>query len=502
MNNTPFAQLAELAPSATAPGLSPADALAGFHNVLRGEAIPAGRLMFAGYPSAAAVNGCSLVCDSSVLGLQPHVALLQLSGAGPGYSGLLNECAKDLPQSVLESVKGQSIEVAPLGRRVGLCIRLLDSPVGTLAPSVHLTIQRHLSSILLDNPSLLHPAFLVPRRNGNRTEFVSIASALASSTQGALPRYSHFRPDETPPVAAGDIRDRHLFARLEAFARSPCVRWALSERTMRIEAADPVGSSCAIQVKQEALPQALLRSLTPHPEFLASVLELDELAFPRLRSEKALPFAHAIAAQDRWRHQLVPLLARSTFAAFGSLHSHLEGINGWTPFHRKDRWLLAAVKARAPELAGLMAKTLGAGLQRWMFPPGASAIPPRLAAENLERIVAGLVECGLAESSLSAAAFVMEHTIGRSRPDGRLPSASTPQALAFLSGLDRYGAGPAAMTQLCTALGSAAASAHAADWQAAVDAIEIERRMGALLNAPVAAASPVAPRQPARARTP
>lgn len=502
MTNTPFAQLAELAPRAVASGLSPADALAGFHSALRDEAIPAGRLTFSGYPSGSAVAGCSMVCDASVLALQPHVALLQLSGAGPGYNGLLNECARDLPQSVLQSVKTEAVEPAPMGRSIGLCIRLLDAPLGTLAPSVHRTIQRHFSAILLDNPALLHPAFLVPRRNGNRTEFVGIASALASSSQGALPRYCHFRPDEQPPTEASDAQDQQLFARLESFSRNPCVRWAMAEKSIRVEAADPVGSSCAIQVKQEALPQALLRSLAPQPEFLASVIELDELAFPRLRRQKALPFAHAISAQERWKHQLLPLLARSTFAAFGTLHSHLEGMNGWTPFHRKDAWLLAAMKARAPELAGSMAKILGGSLQRWMFPPGTAAVPPRLAAENFDRIITGLMECGLADGPLAAAAFVMEHTIGKARPEGRLPSASTPAALTFLSGLDRHGAGPAAMAQLCTALTTAAGSAHAADWQAAVDAIEIERRMGALLNTPLPAVTAAAPRAAARVRTP
>ena len=504
--------LGQLVPPSIPVGASAGDAVASVTAEIERNVIPASRLVFGSAVASTGVRGAVLLCDASTLKVSLPQALALLSGAGDRYSGLFDEALPVLSPECASALHGASSDPAPLERRIPICVRLLSLPAGTLPAAIAKAVRAHLSSILLDHPVLLHPSLLIPTSWSGRIEYQGIAAALAMSTHGGLPRYSDFHPNAHPGAFEG-LEDQGLVSRLLAFSRHPCVRLALAGPGFRISSdAPPDAYRCEPVISRDNLVRSMFRSIGPRAQFLGSVMETDELAFPRLRgSDASLPFVSSIYESQRFASQLAALLAQSAIAACGAAHSAAErGTPGWSPYFERDSWFLEKIRSRGLDLVsrrtaggieGHFHRHLMASAQRRIFLAPGAGMPTAILATSAAAIAEGLVRMGVASSSEAASDLLLDWTIGAQRPEGQLPRTDVSGAIAFLKALEsspaRLTAAPA-VEHLASLLGQITSldsqrTPAANDWSHALEIVIAERRMAIMLNGDRVSAEQTAP---------
>ena len=139
---------------------------------------------------------------------------------------------------------------------------------------------------------------------GTEREYVSLVNALAMTNFGALPCYSTFaKPGSTGAeielgldidraldtlrndAKTGSTIDAAAFQRLKRFAEHPCVRACLRDKNHRIRIAG-VNDSRVTHTTIQALT-SMVTITGPRAEFISSVMQLEEFAYPEKGITKA-----------------------------------------------------------------------------------------------------------------------------------------------------------------------------------------------------------------------
>jgi hypothetical protein len=295
------------------------------------------------------LDGHIMLCSSATT-WQPAVDIYrELSGSGAHYNGMFGDGSMLRDEGAARSLTKKDKPAAPISEQVVVCLRILGCSQVSLMPELAAVTRRHLSDILLKYPVLMHPAFLMPVAQPE-TEYTALAWALARTPHGGLPRYSHFK-------SANDELDRGLLQQLTAFAKHPCVRVAMTRAAHRVRLDKDSGNrKREIRMGSETLVRALLALTGPRVQFLASLMELDELANPPGPNvTPPRPFAAMVDKDPSLRGQLDPMLAASTAAASGMVHTAV--VLGTLPdsmrTYERDPHFLASIRTRAPVLFGL-----------------------------------------------------------------------------------------------------------------------------------------------------
>ncbi|MEJ6002598.1 hypothetical protein [Paucibacter soli] len=443
LDNIDLHHLNSLVSREIASGKSGAEALAALASELSGRVIQAKEFAFDRGHADQELPEHLLLCDTAPLTRSTADLYAGLSGTGKGYDGMFGNGEMLRNQPAADSLHRGSSSPASIPVQVTLCLRILGGPQVSMEPALVDAVRLRLSSILLEYPVLMHPAILVPVRNSGNIEFTTIASALATTPHGGLPRPGHF------PIPLG-LDSQALMRSLTEFAVNPCVIAAMSEPMIRVrdQAAGKGGIRSDPKVSREVLARSLLRAIGPRVEFLGSVMELDDLRAKASGDSKPTPpFWCAMQGAPQLRPQLLGMMAQSTAAASGLVHtSSTAGHMPDSMFrHRYDASFLACVRARMGELRPLdisvdsFVSTMASGMQRRIFLGRGDEVSPGEIAHNTEALIRGLVESGTFASTEAAAIFSIQHCIGPGRPDDVLPRTDTTGAIAFLKTIDALG---------------------------------------------------------------
>lgn len=370
-------------------------------------------------------------------------------------------------------------------------------------PQLAAAVRRHLSGIMLQFPVLLHPSILMARLSGPTqiVDYTSLASILATSPHGALPRYSHFRSRQDDKEA-GQI-DHGLIDRLSAFAKHPCVRRVFEQPATRLRQ-DPHAVTARgreIKISTEKLSSATMSALGPRVEFLASVMELDELA-GTYAGELVRPFWSAVKNEPYRIVLLDTILTASIFAAAGGVHAGaLHGIPDEMRAYRPDMGFLTAVRRRQQHLFDTGHDDSGIGqallksCQRRIFLGRQDALAPAEVRHNTRNLAMALHFIGFCNSQQEAAVYLLEVCAGSLRPDGNLPRVDTTGAVAFLKAVDTLGGLGSCDDEVVARIGqlrntiSDARRPFMDAWITAADALASERLMTSVIDRVASAAT-------------
>lgn len=427
-------------------GRSPTQALEPLQKVLDDSVIRTDDLVFDSWQSTVPLPGHILVCnDSSVLSTHLSNVYPAMSGCGPHYNGMYGDCAMLRDKTAATLILNGSRPAASIAEQVVLCLRVMGSSQVSLLPELAAATRRHLSAIMLKYPVLMHPAILVPVLRSGCREYVSLASALSQTVHGALPRYSHFRGREQDKVSGVD---QELVAQLTAFAKHPCVRLAFGRAAHRVRAnrTATTASDKAVNMGKESLVRSVLGLTGPRVEFLASAMELDELAGTPADGP-VRPFWASMRGQDHLLSQLDAMLAASIAAACGLVH--VAALQGTLPdsmrAYAPDTKFLLAIRNRRDHLFGpvpvksAIGQALLKSTQRRLFLGRQDSLAPSELTHNVRNLALGLSHIGFCGSTREAGEFLLEACVGELRPDGNMPSADATCAVAFLKAVDELG---------------------------------------------------------------
>lgn len=501
-------RLNSIIPDALAAGKQPAAALAELDLVLSEQYIDKSRIVFGTSEATEHATGRVLLGESADLATDPGRRLAAICGAGVHYNGMFGDCSlfedENLSRFLLTAVRPP----APVSEQVLHCIKLLGAPEKSSLGAIHDAVQRHLSSILLEYPVLMHPAFMVPRWQWSSNDYRSVTGAIAMAPQGSLPRYSHFhRGNGSVPAPRTDIQ---LLARLKAFATHPCTQLAFNRAGHRIHA--DAGSRPSIKTGKESLLRSLLSVTGPHPSFLASVMEIDELALStHAESWSRRPFWAAASGQAPLVAQLDSMLARSMTAAAGLIHTPAADEKTPAKSYSVDIEFLTNLRNIKGQLfkgdgyESDFGKAIARAMQRSLFLGNGTKQAPLSSAEvafNVRATLWALCEVGLARTPQEAGRFVIDCTLGPRRPDANLPPTDATGAVAFLHALDQSDAlateGHAGavrrLNQISADLNEAAApTQYRADWLTACSVLSTERVMQATFERATSATASIDP---------
>lgn len=443
LSNAALAAYQALVADEMTAGRTGAEVLAVLKSKLDASVVSRDDLTFGTWMSDEALPGHVLLAHSDMLTMFRSHVYSHIAGGGRHYNGMFGDGA------LLRDAEGASEllkvhrEPAPIAEQIVLCMRLLDFGLGSIHPDIAKATRRHLGNILLDHPVLMHPGFLIPvwRSSSDLFEYVSVAHAISTCLNAALPRFDDL-------VDAGR-NDEAVMARLRAFAVHPCTKHALAKPATRVYApASRTERHGKPKIAQETLARAMLGRTGARAGFLASVMDLEELG-GAMRTPDALPLDSTL----RSIHLRAPMsvtMAHSAFGAMGLTHSGSVGsIPEEQLRHPRDARYLAHVKTRLVNLAWqrdteVFAATFVGGIQSRVFKGsrGGSTVPLDVESmmHNLRSVVSGMVECGMADSKSEAAALVLDHTLGAKRPSQNLPMFDAVTASAFLSTMEQLGA--------------------------------------------------------------
>jgi hypothetical protein len=427
-------------------GRSPAQALEPLQKVLENSVIRTDDLVFDAWQSTEPLPGHILACnDSSVLSTSVSNVYPALSGCGPHYNGMYGDREMLRDKTAAIHIQKGNRPAASIAEQVVLCLRVMGTSQVSLMPELAAATRRHLSAIMLKYPVLMHPALLVPVIRGGGREYVSLASALSQTAHGALPRYSHFRSREQDKASGVD---QGLVAQLTAFAKHPCVRLIFGRAAHRVRADLAGKSSRDRQVKmgKESLVRSVLGVTGPRVEFLASVMELDELAGTPVNGP-VRPFWASVDGEEHLLSQLDAMLAASIAAASGLVH--VAAMQGTLPdsmrAYSPDTNFLLAIRNRHDHLFGpvpvesAIGQTLLKSAQRRLFLGRQDSLAPAELAHNVRNMALALTYIGFCGSAREAGEFLLESCVGALRPDGNLPRVDATCAVAFLKAIDELG---------------------------------------------------------------
>lgn len=273
--------------------------------------------------------------------------------------------------------------------------------------------------------------------------------------------------DEVPgePVAT-PIVPNELERRLLDFALHPCVHLGLSQASVEVTDKSIHGlTGQGIRFRRSRFVTSTMKLSTSQPAFLGSVMELETLVV-RHQAEQAggapakLPFpftvlgglkldAAAIASGTNYKspdvddsdvdesHLVAMTLLASLYTSFGTLN--LSGsVAGTRPLSERvnpsDTAFVLEVRRRIEALQAqpTFTRSLGSVLKRRVFMGRFDELTHEDLDFNARRVLDGFVAAGLASDTRAAAAYMLEHTLGRSRSDMALPKASVEAAVAFV----------------------------------------------------------------------
>lgn len=536
LNDDSLRNLNSLVNDALAAGVAPKKALAlltdelthGPYVVRRDE------LVFDTSESERAIPGHTLL-GSWVLAQYPlRKVYRDLSGAGASYNGMWGDGSMLRDEQAASHLIGPDREPMTICEQVVLCIRLLGTSTISLPREIAEATRRHLSELLLTYPVLLHPAIMAPANLADqRPEYGSLVYLLAKTPHGGLPRYSHFEADDGS-LPLHRMPNQDLVKRLTAFAKHPCVEAGLTRAATR---ACLNKEQNAILIGKETVLAAMASVMGPKPQFLAAVMELEELAKPLgPNMTRALPFHKAIAtapkSATRDPSALKPAqewveygLMNAVAAASGLVHlvTSMDTLPTSIRTYAHDPRLLASVRARMPVLCGLdkagsyFGTQVRGAMMRKVFLRQAGGLGPEELAQNARRMALGLVGCGFCSTPQEAAGFIATTVLGHDRPGLNLPPKDTAGAVAFLKAIDEMGGfNPGApeaehaidgMKRIRGAVRDFPARdelPYRAEWDAAFQVVIAEKVMASVLQRPVASNdevhdSPSAPVRRARA---
>lgn len=403
-------------------------------------------LVFDSWQSVEPLPGHILACnDSSVLSSQPSTLYPALSGCGPHYNGMYGDCEMLRDKTAASCIQEGNRPPVSVAEQVVLCVRVLGTSQVSLMPELAAATRRHLSSIMLKYPVLMHPALLVPVIRSGEREYVSLGSALSQTAHGALPRYSHFRSREQDKASGVD---QELMAQLTAFAKHPCVRLMFGRAAHRVRA-DQAGKTARdrqMKMGKESLVRSMLGITGPRVEFLASVMELDELAGSPADGP-VRPFWASVDGEEHLLAQLDAMLATSIAAASGLVH--VAAMQGTLPdpmrAYAPDTAFLLDIRNRHDHLFGpvpvesAIGQSLVRSAQRRLFLGRQDSLAPTELAHNVRNLALGLAYVGFCGSTSEAGEFLLEACVGELRPDGNMPRADATCAVAFLKAVDELG---------------------------------------------------------------
>lgn len=376
---------------------------------------------------------------------------IALCGTGELYNGMFGDASilrDPHATAAISNRTGRPTAPAPVSVQLAVTVRLLDSGREQIPSELVKSLQTHISSILLKYPVLMHPALLMPsfRPDGSQVqsiEYSSVIAALALSPQAGMPRLSHFVEFEN---SAGVGAPNSVISKsLASFASHPCVILAAEKSAFCVRTAAPSkpGRALDVKVSQETTLRTLVRSFAPRVEFLASIMELDDLRGAK-ESTAELPFASTIAAgaAPHLRSQLIGLLATSISAASGSIHLLGSAIFSDSLIrHPCDARFLNSVRARIDDIKHADAKEcplasyMTQGAARRVFLTAGENTPNDVIAHNTKCLSYSLVASGIVSDHAEATRFVTRAILGSKRTDARLPRADTTAAIAFLKAI-------------------------------------------------------------------
>lgn len=424
-------------------GRSPAQSLEPLQKVLEDSVIRTDELVFDTWQSAEPLPGHILACnDSSVVSMHLSSVYPALSGSGPHYNGMYEDCKMLRDERAASQIKKGNRPAASIVEQVVLAVRVLGISQVSLMPELAAATRRHLSAIMLKYPVLMHPAMLVPviREVNGAREYVSLAGALSQTAHGGLPRYSHFRSREQDKASGVD---QALVERLTEFAKHPCLRLAFGRAAHRVR---PDQSGRRARMGKESLVRSMLAVTGPRVEFLASVMELDELAAGPSAS-RVRPFWASVEGEEHLVAQLDAMLGASIAAASGLVH--VAAMQGTLPdsmrAYAPDAAFLLCIRNRHEHLFGsvpvesAIGQALVKSTQRRLFLGRQDSLAPAELAHNVRNMALGLSYVGFCGSTREAGEFLFEVCVGGMRPDGHLPRTDATGAVAFLKAVDELG---------------------------------------------------------------
>jgi hypothetical protein len=149
--------------------------------------------------------------------------------------------------------------------RLVACLRILRIPESQLPanyrPDLMVIAQRHLSSILVEHPVLMHNRIMVKGMHFAKTEYGPIATIIAETPRAEFPRLAHGTAPE----------------RLKAFANHPCVRIGL---TTKAPSPKPPQDGAKYQGLTMLGATVARNSMMSRSRMLTSLLELDAVRGP------------------------------------------------------------------------------------------------------------------------------------------------------------------------------------------------------------------------------
>lgn len=439
LSNAQLAIFQALVDDELAAGRSGDAALEGLKGKLDDCVVSSSELAFDTWESEVALPNHVLLAHTDMLSMFRSFVYSHIAGGGRHYNGMYGDGQLLRDTDACFDLLKSDREPAPIAEQVSLCLRVLDSGLGSIHPEIVKATRRHLGTILLNYPVLMHPAFVIPVHRASGNEYVSISHALASCLNGALPRLSDL-------VADGED-DAPIRARLAAFANHPCTRLALTKTAMRVysSAAKPSGRRGKPKFAKESLAKAIFGRTGSHAGFLASVMELEDMSG---RATDAVPFSSTTQSI----HLRTPLQVTMGLAAFGAMGIAHTGPVGSIPQEQlrypKDAGYLAHLKRRLTALqwhrqGEAFAQGFLGAIQRRIFlgsRGGASVpLPVDVMLHNLRSVVSGMVECGMADDKSAAAQLVLQWSLGAKRPSTNLPAFDTVTASAFLCAMEELG---------------------------------------------------------------
>lgn len=425
-------------------GLPGSQAIKPLEEMLMEQRLTNEDLVFADRVGSTGLDGHLMLGDASLTATSLERVFGCLSGTGVHYNGMFGDgLMLRRPTAAATLVRGNR-PAAPVAEQVVYAVHLLNSEQVSQTPEVLQAVQKHLSNLLLTYPALLHPNILMPVLLAGKREYVSVAAALATTPHGGLPRYSHFHPQvRTEQSHVGNRDDLHLVARLEAFAQHPCVVKSLSGKSTRVAAC--VDGVTPKFTRENLVRRLILKAGLPRVEYLASIMELDELHSPATQgSYVRQPFWATAQGEEAYVQQMYSVLAASVYAAAGSFHT--AALTGHFPApmrrHPVDLEFLALVKARGHLLLcedHAFVSYLEKAMPRRIFLGRADEVPPEELQHNVRAAANALVHIGVAKTPAEACSLIATCCTGAKKNDEMLPRTDTTGAVAFLQVLDELG---------------------------------------------------------------
>ena len=204
LSNLELRRLNDLVADGVARGLAPEAALAPLERELEGAVVRTGDMPFGAYDAPEPLPGRLLLCaglDSRPVGttryllcaglggVRPHLgdAYLGIAGGGHDYNGMFGDGSMLRDAMAATAVLKQDRAPASIGEQTVCCVMLLGAPQGSQDPELTAAVRRHLSSILLRFPVLMHPAIVIPAWRNSNAEYTTIPAALSRTLGGSLP---------------------------------------------------------------------------------------------------------------------------------------------------------------------------------------------------------------------------------------------------------------------------------------------------------------------------